>query len=161
MEQTFSIGQPPEHAGRITGYNCIGRHIFGHNTARPNDCALTDRDATQYGCPGTNGGATLDGCGDAIPVCIGLQLAIHRCPRQTVVDKCYSVTDENLILQDNPFTNKGVAGDFATVSDPCPLLNFDKGSYFDIITQLAAVKIGKGKYLDPLAKLYIRGDALE
>jgi hypothetical protein len=43
-----------------------------------------------------------------------------------------------------------VTRDLATVADPGPFLNFNKGPDLDIIAYLTSVEIGEGKDLDPL-----------
>jgi hypothetical protein len=43
-----------------------------------------------------------------------------------------------------------VTRDLATVADPGPFLNFNKGPDLDIVAYLASVEIGKGKDPYPL-----------
>jgi hypothetical protein len=51
------------------------------------------------------------------------------------------MTDEDVIFNDHPFADEGVAGDFAAPADRSVLLNLDKGANLGFVANLASVEI--------------------
>ena len=70
----------------------------------------------------------------------------------TVVGESDVVTDENLVLQSNPFANESVAGDFTAVPDFGPLLDLHERADLHVVPNLATVKIDETNEPDIFAQ---------
>jgi hypothetical protein len=73
-----------------------------------------------------------------------------------VINKHYSVPYEDVGFYSYPFANKGVATNFAIVSDFCAFLDFNECSNPSRITDFAAVKVNKSVNLHIPAEADIR-----
>ena len=99
---------------------------------------------------------------NAFPVGFRLQLAAAVGGRGiTIIGESDIVTDENLVFQSYPFTNEGVAGDFAAVSNFNPFLNLHERSNLYVIPDLTTVKIDEIVKPDISAQLHVRSHPLK
>jgi len=64
---------PPDDPRRIARHNRARRNVPGYDTAGADDGALSDGDAAKQSGSGTDGGATFDPGGDALPIRFRLQ----------------------------------------------------------------------------------------
>ena len=66
------------------------------------------------------------------------------------------VADEYIVLYQNSLAEEAVARNLASFANFYPLLYFDKGSDFRIVSNFAAVEVGEGMngYVEP--QLYVR-----
>ena len=140
----FSVFLPAvQHAddsGGVSGHDGIGGNIAGDHAARANDRAPAHRDPAQKGRAGPDGGAALHPRRNALPIRLGLQSsAFVGGAGVEIVDEGDVVPHENIVLQNHPFANEGVAGDFAAMADARAFLNLNKGSNLYVIANLAAV----------------------
>src|SRR5215472_2561292 len=71
------------------------------------------------------------------------------------------VSDEDLVLDDDPFADEGVARDFATPADYCVLLDFDEAPDLGIIADATAVQVRKPDDLHVAAEPHIGRDSIE
>ena len=80
-----------------------------------------------------------------LPIVIGLYAAIVvRRPWVPVIDEGDIMADKHLIFDGDPFTNKGVTGDFAEFSDGSVFLDLYKGPDLCLLPDAAAIEINKG-----------------
>src|ERR1035438_7625125 len=135
----FYVTQDP---GRVSSHDRVGWDIFGDNASGSNDRILTDTDIGEYGdarsdrCAPVNDGALY------LPVSFRLQAAIgRRRSRIAVVDESHSMTDEDVILDHDPFTDEGVTGNLAALANRSVLLNLDKGADLGIVAYLTTVEV--------------------
>jgi hypothetical protein len=68
------------------------------------------------------------------------------------------VTDENIILDRHPFTNKSVTRDLAPGADPGVLLNLDETTDPGFVANLTAVEINETKDTDIATQLHVWRD---
>ncbi len=69
--------------------------------------------------------------------------------RVLIIYERYVVTNENIILNDNSFTDKCVARNFAICSYLGELLYFHKSTYLRVVSDEASIQI------DKLGELYV------
>src|SRR5713101_8399026 len=145
-----------QNLGGIPGHNAVRRDVPGHHAPCADDGKLTDGDSTQQGGAGADGGAPFYQSRFANPLLLRFQLSIRVGGTGIkVVDESDVVPDKDLILQGYPFADKRVTGNFAPTANPNSFLDFDKGTDFDVIANLAAIKIGEPVYANSLSELYV------
>ena len=71
------------------------------------------------------------------------------------------MTDEHVVLNGDAFANKAMAGDLAVLPDGCVLLDFNKGSDFRVLSDLAAVKVDEFRKLNPASQFHIWSNRAE
>src|SRR5579872_4982798 len=147
LRNLIDITQNP---GWISGYDAVRRNVLGDYAAGSNDRVFTDCVAGENGRARTDRRAFPDYRTFDFPVRFGLQVAFgSRRAGVGVVNKRYSVADENVVLNDYAFTDECVTRDFAPLADGCILLDFDERSDFCLVADFASVQI------DELGKLHI------
>ena len=70
------------------------------------------------------------------------------------------MTDKDFGFNRDPFTNEGMTGDLATVSNFGPFLDFDERPYTRVVVNLAAVKIHKCVNRNVATEFYVGRNAL-
>ena len=68
------------------------------------------------------------------------------------------MANKHVIFDRHAFTDERVTLNLAVLADPCSLLDLDERPYLRIVSNLAAIEVYEIRYLDILAKFYIRGD---
>ena len=71
------------------------------------------------------------------------------------------MADKNIVLQGHPFANERVAGNFASVANFDPFLNFDKRANLHVIPNFTTIEIGEAVKPDIFAQFYIGGNSSE
>jgi hypothetical protein len=71
------------------------------------------------------------------------------------------MTDEHVVFDRDAFTNKTMAGDLAVLPDCCVLLDFDKGSDFRVLSDLAAIKVDEFGKLNSLSQFHVWSNRAE
>jgi len=71
------------------------------------------------------------------------------------------MADKNFIFQGHTFTDEGVTGNFAPVSNFDPLLNLHEGSNFHIVPDLTTVKIDEIVKPDVFTQFHVRSHPLK
>src|SRR5712692_10881459 len=136
----------------IPGHNAVRRDVPGHYAPGADHGEFTDGDSTQQGGAGADGGAPLYQSRFASPLLLRFQLSIGvGGTRIKVVDEGDIVSDKDLLLQSYSFADKRVTGNFAPTANPDSFLDFDKGTDFHVIANLAAIKIGEPVYANSLS----------
>ena len=64
--------------------------------------------------------------------------------------------DENAGFDGDTFTDKGVAADFATISNLCALLDFHKRTELCLVANFATIEVYKGVNPNVSAELHVR-----
>ena len=95
-----------------------------------------------------------------MPVIFGLQLAVlSHCPWVKVIGESNIVADKHVVFYRHPLADKGVAGYLTALANFGPLLNFNKGANFCVVTDFASIKVHKITNLNVFAKLNVSGDS--
>src|SRR6266446_5846537 len=118
--QLFPCGLS-DHPGWTPCDNSIGRHVFGANTAGANNGVFPHSNATQERHTRANRSAALHHRGFTHPIGLCLQLLICRGSAwEPVIDKRHIVTDKDIILDGHTLADKGMALDFAILTNLVP-----------------------------------------
>ena len=141
-------------AGRVAGDDGPGGNVLGDNATGADEGAFADCDAAKQGGIGADRGSAFHQCGEALPVCFGLQAAANiGSAGEEVVGEHHAVADEDLILQGDTLADEGVARNLAAVANLGSLLNLNEGANLDLVANLAAIEIGEAEDADIAAKL--------
>src|SRR3989441_7351361 len=77
-----------------------------------------------------------------------------------VVNEDYAVAQENIVFNGHPFTDEGMAGNFAIPADLGAFLNLDKSAYLGVVANFATIEIDEFRELYVFSQLHIGSDAL-
>ena len=99
--------------------------------------------------------------GFAHPIGLCLPLVICRCGAwEPVIDKRHIVTDKDIILDGHTLADKGMALDFAILTNFSSLLDLDERTNLRIVSNVTPIEIHKIVNFDALPKLDIRSNVL-
>jgi hypothetical protein len=79
-------------------------------------------------------------------------------PWQAVVDECDIMSDKNFILNRHTFANECVTRDLAAVADLRPFLDLNERADRYVVSEFAAVEVGKAKNANTTSQLHPRSD---
>src|SRR5271155_1010730 len=103
-----------QNLGRISGNDRVGGNVFGDYAASTHNCVLADARVGENCGTGADGRTLLDHRAFNLPVRFGLQISVGiRGTRITIIDEHHSVSNEDVVLDEDAFTDKGVAGNLA------------------------------------------------
>src|ERR1700676_4966377 len=160
LSDPFLLSDIAKNSCGIASDDGICRNILGDNAAGTDDGVFPNYDLGKNGRTRADGSAFSHHSSLHDPVLLGLQLAVGiHSPRVAVIYKRDAVADEDTVFDVHSFADEGIAGDLAVLSDSGVLLNFDKGPYFRVIVNFAAVEINKLGESDILAQLHVRSNA--
>ena len=135
----FDVTQNP---GWISSHDGVGGDIFSDDAAGAHNRIFADVGV------GENRGAGADGCTLSydrpfdLPVSFCLQVSLgSRGPRIGIVDERHSVPDEDVVLDDDAFAYKSMAGDLATFAHGNIFLDFHECADLCLVPDLASVEI--------------------
>src|ERR1700733_13709866 len=129
----------PQYASRISRHDRVGGNIPGNHAPGAHDSLLTNCHFRQNGGTRPDRRPLLDESAFHAPVGLSLQLSVSSSSRIAVIDESHAMPDENLVLDGDPFTDKRVAGDLASLTDLGVLLNLYERPDLGLVTNLAAV----------------------
>jgi hypothetical protein len=129
-------------SGRISGHDRVGGNIFGDYTASAYNRVLTDMDVRENRGTGTHRRALLYNRTFDLPIGFGLQIPIgSRGARIAVIDKHHPMSDEDIVLDNDAFADKGVTGDLAASSDTGIFLDFHECADLRLVSDLASIQV--------------------
>src|SRR5262249_38712750 len=109
-----------------------------------------------------DGCATLDERGPHLPVFFRLQATTgHGCSRNAIIDEDHTVSDKNVVLDDNALADEGVAGYLAATANRGVFLYLDKRPDLAVVADCAPVQIDKIRDVGVRADAHIRGNFLQ
>jgi hypothetical protein len=147
---------------RITYHHRPRRDIFRYHTPGANHGAFTNRNPAKQGDPRTNRGVSFYQSGNTFPISFRLQLAIDiRGPGMEIVGKGDIMTDENFVFERHPLADKGMARNFAAVSDFGALLDFDESADLYVVANFTPIQIDKPMEPNVPTQLDIRSNPLQ
>src|SRR5580698_2830660 len=150
-----------KNSGRISGHDRVGRNIFGDNTASAYNRVLADMDVRKNRRTRTDRRTLLYDRTFDLPIGFGLQIPIGgRSARIAVIDKHHSVPDEDVVLNQNSFTDKRVTGNLAASSDTGIFLDFYECADLCLVSDLAPIHVYKFRQSDILTHLDVVRDAV-
>ncbi len=116
------VADVTDHASGNANHEGIIGDVRRHNRASADERALAYGDPGDYGHIGADRGAALHTRRRALPVSAGLQRAVLvRRLRKDVVREHHAVADEDLVLDGDTFTEKGMGRDLAARANATPL----------------------------------------
>ena len=131
-----------QNPGRVSRHDRVTGNIFGDYAASAHDGVLANAGVGENGCAGADRCALLDDRLLDLPIGFGLQASsVRGGPGIAIVDEDYPVSDKDVVLNDDAFADKGVAGYLAALADKGIFLNFDECADFCIASNLATVQI--------------------
>src|SRR5579862_3698258 len=129
-----------KNLGRISGNNRVRGNVFSDYAASTYNCVLADARIGENCCSGADGRPLLDHRAFNLPVGFGLQISVGgRCTRITIVDEHHSMPNEDVVLYEDAFADKGVAGNLAALAYTGIFLDFHECADLCLIADLATV----------------------
>ena len=71
------------------------------------------------------------------------------------------MTDKNVVLYNNAFTDKRVAGNLAALAHGCILLDFDERADLRLVSNFATIEINKFRETDIFTQLDVFGNRIQ
>src|SRR5271170_3854365 len=97
-----------------------------------------------------------------MPILLGLQASFRGCcTRIRIIDEHNAMADEDVVFNLHTLANEGVTRYLAAPADSGVLLNFNERPYLGFVADFTSVQVDELRELDPLAKLYVRGNTAE
>src|ERR1700744_271914 len=129
---------------RISGHDRVGRNILGDNTASAYNRVLTDMNVRKNRGTRTDGRTLLNDRTFDLPISFCLQIAIgSRSSRIAVIDEHHPVPDEDVVLYNDAFTDKGVTGNLTASSDTGIFLDLYECADLCLVSDLAPIQVYK------------------